>query len=214
MKKAWVLITILLTTILLNTSVYATSTIAEQWENSPKYPEYLKAMEAWDLKTALEIKKSTIRDITKIVLKDYIADFKDKYEAKYLDKITNNLPIKLKELLWEIHKIWAPLLIDKSEKWRNKFVKYLYNFMENYHNQTGESMFFAKKIEKIPWIKWSEIMNIILEMAKASDIEANKSPEQKRRENEEWFRKKQQKIDSTQQKIDKWNEIIQKLKSL
>jgi hypothetical protein len=32
----------------------------------------------------MEIKKATINEITKVVLKDYIADFKDKYEAKYL----------------------------------------------------------------------------------------------------------------------------------
>jgi hypothetical protein len=34
----------------------------------------------------MKIKKEAINQITKMVLKAYIADFKDKYEARYLSK--------------------------------------------------------------------------------------------------------------------------------
>ena len=192
--------------------------IAEIWESSAEYESYNRAIESGDVKQALKIKKTKVSSITAVVLKEYLADFKPKYQKKYLEKINSNLPIQYKQMLYEIHKKLSPLLVDKSVKGRNKFVQSLYNTLVRIYDEKGNAQKYLAKLEnsvKFTDTKVSkDTLAILKQMAIDSDIEAAKSPEQKRKENEEWFRKKQQEIDKDRQEIDKWNKIIKKLNSL
>jgi len=208
MKKAWVFI-ILLITILFNSSLYAATKIADTWEKSPKYPQYLKAMEAWDITAAMKIKKEVINQITKMVLKDYIADFKDKYEARYLSKF-QEFPLWLRDLTATIHEKLSPMVKDKTVKWRNAFAKWIYDFIKHYNSEDWKAEKYARKLlDKVEWGQSSPIADLIINMWKQSDIEAAKSPEQKQREYDEFIRKENEKqatitndIDANRKDID------------
>ena len=221
MKKVWVLITILLTTTLLNTSVYATSTIADQWKNSPAFGEYLKAKNAWNIKRSIEIRKTTIKEISKTKLGPLVDDFKDKYEQLMLSKFYK-FPTWLNDLAIEIHEKWKSLLKNKSEKWRHNFVKGIYNFLDHYNSEDWNAEKFAHRlVKKSPWIEWTQFVKTLISMWKQADIEAGKTPQQRQKEHEEYMLQtqkdidaSQKNIDASQKNIDNWNEIINKLKSL
>ena len=192
----------------------AEAKIADTWEKSPKYPEYLKAMEAWDITAAMKIKKEAINQITKMVLKDYIADFKDKYEARYLSKF-QAFPLWLRDLTATIHEKLSPMVKDKTVKWRNAFAQSIYNFINHYNKEDWKAEKYARKLlDKVEWGQSSPIADLIINMWKQSDIEATKSPEQKQREYDEYMKQLRRNIDASQRNIDKWNEIIDRMKSL
>ncbi len=180
--------------------------IADQWESSPQYPEYIKAMESWNLKTAIKIKKAAVNEITKMVLKDYIADFKDKYEAKYLSRF-QEFPLWLRDLTSTIHEKLSPMVKEKTVKWRNAFAKWIYDFIKHYNSEDWKAEKYARKLlDKVEWWNWTPLANLIINMWKQSDIEASKSPEQKQREHEDFIRKeneKQRKENEKQFKIRK-----------
>ncbi len=214
--------------LLLFTSVVDAATIAQQWENSPKYKEYMQAIKAGDVEKAMKIKKTAINALTEVILQEYLADFKAKYRAKYL-AIFQAYPLELKDITVQIHKKLRPHLIDTSIKGRNAFAKAIYNFIEHYNREDGKATKYAKKLFlKLQGSRGTPLEKLVLDMAKQSDIEAAKSPEQKQREYEEYIRKSKERqaelqrnidanrkeIDANRKEIKKWNEIIKRLKSL
>jgi len=191
MKKAWIKLTVLFFSFLIISNLHAKGdiTIADTWESSPKYPEYLKKMEAWDITAAMKIKKEAINQITKMVLKAYIADFKDKYEARYLSKF-QEFPLWLRDLTATIHEKLSPMVKDKTVKWRNDFAQSIYFFINNYYKENWKAEKYARKLlDKVEWGQSSPIADLIINMWKQSDIEAAKSPEQKKKEHEEFIRR-------------------------
>lgn len=169
----------------------------------------------------MEIKKATVNEITKVVLKDYIADFKDKYEAKYLAKF-QNFPLGLRDLTSQIHEKLSVSVKDKSDKWKNAFVKSIYDFINQYNKEDWKAEKYAKRLlAKTEWLDGSPLANLILDMWKQSDIEAAKSPEQKQREHEEYIANEKEKQANEKEKqavsqrtIDKWTELNKALKSM
>jgi len=215
--------------LLLLTSYINADTIAQQWERSPQHKEYLQAMEAGDLQKAMEIKKATVSEILKVELKDYIADFKDKYEAKYLNKISRDLPPKLIDLLKEIYIKVSSNVPKNNPKMRNDFVKYLYRFIKSYNLQDGNTQKELNKLFlKTIGIENTSIGMTLKEMAKSADSEASKSPEQKRKEYEEYMQSLDKRIAEDNKRIAdgnkriaeekrkqaEWDIIIKQLKSL
>ena len=192
--------------------------IAQMWESSAEYESYRHAMEAGDVKEALKIKKTKISRILAVVLKEYLADFKPKYRKHYLERINYKLPTNYQQMLYEIHKKLSPLLVDKSVKGRNKFVQSLYNTLVRIYDEKGNAQKYLAKLEKN--VKFTDTkvskgtLTILKQMAIDSDTEAAKSPEQKRKEDEEWFRKKQQEIDENKRIADKWEKINKALSSM
>ncbi len=131
--------------ILLFTSIVDAATIAQQWESSPKYKEYMKAIKAGDVEKAIKIKKTTINALTEVALQEYLADFKAKYRAKYLARF-QEYPLGLKDITVQIHKKLRPHLIDTSVKGRNAFAKAIYDFMRHYKREDGKATKYAKKL--------------------------------------------------------------------
>jgi len=204
----------LLIILTLLTNFLHADTIAQQWEATPEYEQYLNAMNQGDLKTAIQIKKVTVNEITKITLKDCISDFKPKYREKYLKKF-QEFPLGLIDLTKSVHKAGSKLLKDKSIKSRNDFVKSLYDFMKQYHIQKGKAQKYALRIvKKSPDVKDSSFMDILIKMGKDSDIEANKSSEQKQKEHDDYMKAKQRSIDNENRKQAKWQKIIDDLNGL
>ena len=207
--------------LLLFTSIVDADSIAQQWESTPQHKEYLKAMESGDLQTAMKIKRTAVNAITEVVLEEYLADFKAKYRAKYL-AIFQAYPLGLRDLTAQIHKKLRPHLIDTSIKGKNAFAQAIYSFIEHYKREDGKATKYAKKLFlKVKGFRRTPLEKLVLGMAKKSDIEAAKTPEQKQREHEEYMAKTQQKIDTTQQKIDTtqqkidtWNEINRMMNSI
>lgn len=210
---------------ILLTSFADADTIAEQWESIPQHKEYLQAMEAGDLQTAMKIKRASVDAITEVVLQEYLADFKAKYRAKYL-AIFQAYPLSLRDLTAQIRKKLRPHLKDTSIKGRNAFAKAIYDFIKHYNREDGKATKYAKKLFlKVGGSSGTPLEKLLLDMAKQSDIEAAKSPEQKQREYEEYIRKSKERqdasqrsidalkrrIDISQRNIDNWNEIINKL---
>ncbi len=131
--------------LLLLTSFANADTIAQQWENSPQYKEYLKAFETGDVQKAMKIKRASVDAITEVVLEEYLADFKAKYRAKYL-AIFQAYPLGLRDLTAQIHKKLRPNLKDTSIKGRNAFAKAIYTFIEHYNREDGKATKYAKKL--------------------------------------------------------------------
>ena len=211
--------------ILLFSLTLQAQTITQMWESSVEYKSYNHAIEAGDLKEALKIKETKMSKILAVVLKEYIADFKPKYQKKYLEKITNNLPIHFHQMLYEIHKKLSPLLVDKSVKGRNKFVQSLYHILIRVYYKEGKAQKRLAKLEKN--VKFTDTkvskdtLAILKQMAIDSDTEAAKSPEQKRKELEEYISQKDKiiaeenrKQAEEKRKQAEWDKIIKKLMSL
>lgn len=193
-------------------------TISELWEESPEYAQYLKEMDNSDIEKAMNIKRETVSKIIIIALKDYIADFKPKYREKYLKEF-DRFPLGLVDLTKEIHLVGSALIKDKTEKAKHKFVKSIYDFMNHYFEEDGNVIYFANRIVKrTPDVKGTAFMETLLKMAKESDIEAGKSPEQKKKEYDEFIENEnnkqiasQKNIDASQRSIDKWDKIMESL---
>ncbi len=211
---------IFLLLIMLNLHASDNTTIANEWEASPQYKEYLQFMEAGDLKSAMKIKKDKVDAITLRVMKPYLSYFKEKYREKYAQKICDNLPINLKDTLnigfFKANDILK--LEDKKEK--NQLAQSFYNFFNVYYQEDGRALKYANKItEKFPKLKNKEFMNVLEAMAKESDTEAAKTPEQKQKEHDEYMKKLDKKIEEENKKQEEenkkqaeWDEIIRKLK--
>ena len=210
-------------------------TIEEQWESTPQHKEYLKALEAGDVQTAMKIKRTAVNAITEVVLEEYLADFKAKYRAKYL-AIFQAYPLGLRDLTAQIHKKLRPHLIETSIKGKNAFAKAIYSFIEHYNREDGKATKYAKKLFlKVKESSGTPLEKLVLGMAKKSDSEAAKSPEQKQGEYEEFMAKENKKqaklqkeidankkeidankkeIDANKKEIKKWNELIKRLQGL
>jgi len=228
--------------LLLLTSYINADTIAQQWERSPQHKEYLQAMEAGDLQRAMKIQRASVNAITEVLLQEYLADFKAKYRAKYL-AIFQAYPLALRDITAQTHKQLRPHLIDSSIKGRNAFAKAIYTFIEHYNREDGKATKYAKKLfVKVKGSQGTPLEKLLLDMAKESDSEAAKTPEQKKREYEEFIRRENEKqarenekqarenekqaeikkeIDASQRNIDankreiaKWDELIERLKGL
>ena len=217
--KHWIFLGLFLFAVHLNA---AQQSIQKSWQNSNAYKEYVKAMESGDLKKAFDIKHKTIIKIAGVELKDYISYFKDKYEQKYLKHLSTELPPKLLDLLKDVHKKLVPYVKDKSAKEKNKYAQSLYNFMKKYYNEQGNAQKYAHKITKTSGItEENKTIKLLVAMGKESDAEAAKTPEQKKKEYDEFMKKLDKhikegnrKIEEADRKIEEWNEIIKKLKAL
>jgi hypothetical protein len=208
----------ILITLMFMTSLYAqNTTIANEWEASPQYKEYLQFMEAGDLKSAMKIKKDKVDVITLKVMKPYLSHFKEKYREMFAKKVCDNLPIELNDMLnVSFFKAKDILNIDISdEKSLQTLARNFYVFFKVYNEERGEALFFANKISKsFPKIKNTELMNILEAMAKESDIEAAKTPEQKQKDYDNEMIRLDKKIEETDKKIERWKKIIKTLNSL
>ena len=198
------------------TSLHAQSqSIADEWESSPQYKEYLTYMEAGDLKSAMKVKKEKVDAITREVMKPYLSYFKEKYRETYAQKICDNLPIKLIELLNTSFFQAKDILELEDEKKLHKLAKSFYVFFEKNYQETGKALLFLNKIIKqFPKLNDTELINKLEVIAKESDTEANKTPEQKQAEYESIMAKKEAEIAEEKRKQAEWDVIIGKLKRL
>lgn len=184
-------------------SILQSRTSAEQeinktWENHPEFEKYQALEKAWKAKEALELKQKIIREITNMVLKDYIKDFQDNYEEKMNNKI-NQFPEWLKTLLADFYDRWKKLLRNPSENDNSKFVYSIYSFVDSIDKSKWTSEKIAMELEqKFPELKGTNYMNLLISIWKNSDVIVKENKKQK----------------ETQEKIDEWNKIIEKLKRL
>jgi len=195
------------------TSLHAQSqSIADEWESSPQYKEYLTYMEAGNLESAIKVKKEKVDTITLRVMKPYLNNIKEKYREKYANKLCDNLPIKLIELL-NMSFFKAQDILEISDIGdRHYLAKTFYMFFLAYYKEEGKAEMFLSRITKnFSKLKNTELMNKLEVMAKESDTEANKTPEQKQAEHEAWMAKKAASIAKSQRSIDEWNELIKEL---
>jgi hemerythrin superfamily protein len=132
-------------------------------------------------------------------------------------------PIGVREITVTLYATIEPSLKNATQKEKNKVAKAIYIFFLFYTKESGKALKYAKKLQKtLPKnTQNSKVLEVIFAMAKESDIEAAKTPQQKQREYDEYMRnlhkrqeKLQRSIDESQRNIDKWNEIINRLKRL
>jgi hypothetical protein len=209
--------------ILLFSLTLQAQTIAEIWESSAEYKEYVLAMERREFKSSSAIKQKVLEKIIKHELKDYLSDFNDKYRVKYTKKLSKNLQPILLDFLKTTHVKLSPLIPKNNLKMKHDFVKYLYRFTQSYMYEDGNAQkelykLFTKTPQKI---QNTQIAISLKQMAIDSDTEAAKSPEQKRKELEKYIAQKNKEIAEEKRKQaeekrkqKKWREIIKKLNSL
>jgi hypothetical protein len=90
---------------------------------------------------------------------------------------------------------------DKTIKWRNDFATSIYDFISHYNKEDGKAEKYAiKLLEKTEWVNWTPLAKLILDMWKQSDIEVAKSPEQKKKEYDEFIANENQKQANENQK--------------
>ena len=123
-------------------------------------------MESGDRETAVKIKKEKTDEITKAVLKDYITDFKPKYQEKYLSKF-QQFPLGLRDLTKQLHEKLSSSVKDKSAKGRNNFAKSIYDFMNHYKNEDGKAQKYARRLlSKTKSINETSLSKLIIDMGK------------------------------------------------
>jgi len=172
--------------------------INNTWEKHPEFERYQALEKAGKAKEALELKQKIIREITNMVLKNYIKDFQDNYEAKMEIKI-NEFPDWLKTLVADFYDRWKKLLKNPDEKDLSKFVYSIYSFADSIDKWKWTSEKIAMELEiKFPELKWTNYMDLLISIWKNTDI----------------IVKNNKIIRDNQKKIEERDKIIEKLKKL
>ena len=208
--KIWVIVITLLILLLnaqANTKVIAQQDIEEKWKDSPAYEKFLQLKKVWKDKEAEELEVQTITKIANEVLKLYVKDFKDKFEDKMTAKI-EALPFGLKTVLADAYTKGRVLLSPEhmNEKDLNKFVWGLFWYVDSIHDSKWITEKKAHSLQKkFPESKGTKYMDLLINLWKSFDTidESQKN-----------INESQKNINESQKNIDKWNEIIERLKSI
>jgi len=208
--------------ILLFSLTLQAQSISDMWESSAEYKEYISTLEKGNIEASLQIKQNALKKITNKELKEYLHDLNEKSRQRYQQRIVQNLSPELIDTLKITHKQLSPLLLDNTPKGKHNFAQSLYDFINHYQKQNGKAQrYFDRLRKKAKFSHDSKTLTILKQMAIDSDKEAAKSPEQKRKELEEYIAQKNKEIAEGKKEIAeekrkqaKWREITRKLNSL
>ena len=203
--------------------------ISEIWESSSEHKEFTALLEGGKVQQALQLHNNTINAITKEELHSYFLAFKPKYRQKYMQRYCE-FPLGVREITVTLYATIEPSLKNATQKEKNKVAKAIYIFFLFYTKESGKALKYAKKLQKtLPKnAQNSKVLEVIFAMAKESDIEAAKTPQQKQKEHEAFIEaldkrieaenKKQEaenkKQEAENKKQEKWKIIIKELNQL
>ena len=210
----------LLLLLLLTFSLQAQS-ISEMWESSSAFSKYLKLRESGYRDEAMLIRYKKMHQLTQELLSEYIHEFKPKFQKRMLEKFYA-FPLPIIDLTYIIHKSIQTQLKSKNQKEKNRVAKAIYDFVFHINNEDAKAQkYLSRLIEKHPALSSTKLYPTLQKIAKESDIEAVKTPQQRGKEYEEFIAEEHRKqaIEKQKQAIEKqkqenWDEIINKLKSL
>lgn len=185
--------------IFFNFNLYAVDDFANnKYAKHPEFERFQVLEKEGKSDEAKLLKIKIIKDITNLILRDYIQDFPNDYQKKMEIKI-NAFPEVLRVVLMDYYDQGKKLLNNPSKKDLASFVYTLYQFADAIDKGKMTAEKIAHELEKkFPLLKNTEYMEQILETGRIFDSIANS----------------QRKIDESQRKIDEWNKIIEKLKIL
>ena len=171
-----------------------------QWKESVAYQKFLQLQSQGKDKEAEQLRVATCDKMADEILKQYIQDFKAKFQERMQGKVAA-LPLGLKTVLADAYIQGKNLLSPehKNPKYLNKFVSGLYWYIDSiYHSKmiTEKKAYMLQK--KFPELKGTKYMNLLLELGRNFDtIQKNKIEIQK-----------------SNIGIKQWDEIIRKLQAL
>lgn len=182
------ILTTIIITLLALTSLHAqNNSIADEWEASPQFAEYIKLKESGDRDSAMKIKREKIRAITLTTMTPFLGFIKEKYRKRFLEKLYA-LPLSLLDILNTSFFKAQDILKLSDKKEQHNLAKKFYDLIDHINREDAKAVKYVNKIIKhFPKLKNTELMHNLEAMAKASDIEANKTPEQKQKEHEEFM---------------------------
>ena len=213
--KLWkYLLLFVLLTSFLDANTIEQKDIEQKWKASPAYEKFLQLKKSWKSKEAEELQTETITKIANEVLKLYVKDFKDKFEDKMSVKV-EALPFGLKTVLADAYTKGKVLLSleHMNEKDLNKFVWGLFWYVDSIHDSKGITEKKAYSLEKkFPELKGTKYMDLLINLWKSFDTidESQKNIN----ESQKNINESQKNINESQKEIDKWDEIIERLKSI
>jgi hypothetical protein len=208
--------------ILLFSITLQAQSISEIWESSSEHKEFTALLESGKVQQALQLKLNAINAITKEELHSYFLAFKPKYRQKYVQRYCE-FPLGVREITVTLYAIIEPSLKNATQKEKNKVAKAIYDFFSHYTKEDGKALKYAKKLQKtLPKnAQNSKVLEAIFAMAKESDIEAAKTPQQKQKEHEAFIEALDKRIEAENKKqkelrrsIEKWDKMIKQLQAI